>query len=146
MPVGLPFGCRKARELVFGGREQFVQVLADGFEGAPGVRVALALPAAVGGLVQRPALVVGVLVGVVVPLLQNVRGGAGVDGELVEDELVVGGVERGAGLPGGVWCGGAGVQRWTGDGTGAGVSGARALSAAAALRCLWAAARATATR
>jgi hypothetical protein len=69
-------------------------VRADGFEGAPGVRVAPALATAVGDVVQGPALVIDVLVAVVVPLVGDVGGGAGVDGEPVENELVGCGVDE----------------------------------------------------
>jgi hypothetical protein len=103
-PVRLPIGYGHDGELLFRDGEEFFQVRAEVLEGPPGVGVALALAAAVGVFVQGPALVIDMLVGVVVPLLEDVAGGAGVDGELVQDEPVVGGVDEGEGLSGtGAW-------------------------------------------
>ncbi|WP_433892560.1 hypothetical protein [Streptomyces sp. CA-111067] len=84
---------------MFGGAEEFFQVRAEVVEGAPGVGVAPALAQPVGKIVQGPALVIGVLVGVVVPLLEDVGGGAGVDGELVQDQLAGSGIDRSCALP-----------------------------------------------
>lgn len=114
---------------------------ADGFERPPGVGVALALAAAVSEVVQRPALLVDVGVGVRIPLGEDVRGGAGVDGEPVQYELVGCGVDQGLGLPEREWWGLGGqgrVQRRAGV-VGAVVGGGRAVRALGVLRCLRAA-------
>lgn len=144
-PVRLPLGCGKRGELLFGEGEEFFQVRAEVFEGPPGVGVALSLAAAVRKVVQGPALVIGVPVGVVVPLLEDVSGGAGVDGELVQDELVDAGVDL-------FWAflrsGAGAIQRRAGaaDEAVGGVAGMRVASDAAVLRCSRAAARTRSSR
>jgi len=134
-PVGLVLGCGQRGELLSGEVEEFIQVRADAREGPPGVGVAALLAAPVGEVVQRPALAVDVLVGVVVPLLEDVGGSAGVDGELVQDQLPGGGVDRSEALSA-KWVG---FQRRA-PGVGR-VVGMWAASAATALCCLRATAR-----
>jgi hypothetical protein len=133
--------------LAFGDGEELLQVRAEVFEGPPGVGVALAMAAAVGVIVQGPALVVDMLVGVVVPLLEDVGGGAGVDGELVQDQLSGSGIDRSWAFSAGR-TGRRGAQRRAGAAAGAvpGGLGAQAASAAVAVRCLWAAAQTVSSR
>ncbi|WP_143080582.1 hypothetical protein [Actinacidiphila rubida] len=131
-PVRLALGCGQRGNLAFGEGQKFLQVRAEWLEGPPGVGVALTLAATVRKVVQWPALVVDAGVGVGVPVPEDVCGSPGVDGEPVQEELVVGGVDRTR------------ASLWSGSWRRAGatvffMAGLRVASAAMVLRCLRAA-------
>ncbi|MGC0328132.1 hypothetical protein RKD23_001122 [Streptomyces sp. SAI-170] len=83
-PAGLPRGRRQGDQLHVGGGQEVMSTVADGFERGGGVGVAPALTPSVRVVVVRPAVEVGVLVGVRVPGVEDLLAVADVAVEVLQ--------------------------------------------------------------